>query len=312
MQNIKSLSVVIPIYNEEDNIPQLHSRLHTIIDTLEGFKAEIIFVDDGSTDDSLKILETIYQKDNHVKIIQLSRNFGHHLAITAGLDYAVGDIVILMDGDLQNRPEDIPALIKKIDEGYDIVYTVRKDRHDPVFKKITSRLFLGLMKRVVREPMAIGTSVFRAMRRSVIDSMKQLRERNRYIVGLIDWMGFKQASIEVDHDRRFAGKTKYSFGKQIRLAFDAVFSFSDLPLRLASIFGFIITGFAFGYGAYIIIRKLLWGFTLPGFASLTVSIFFLGGVQLIVLGIVGSYIGRIYTEVKGRPLYVVKKEWNRN
>lgn len=308
MKDLKFLSIVIPIHNEEDTIPELYRRLHAVLDTLNEFSFEIIFIDDGSTDNSMILLEDIHKKDNRVKIFQLSRNFGHHIAITAGIDFSLGDVVVLMDGDLQNRPEDIPALLEKIDEGYDVVYTIRKNRQDPLLKKIGSQLFVWFMKKAVGGTMTVNTSIFRAMRRNIVEAMGELRERNRFTTGLIEWVGFKQTSIEVLHDKRFAGKTKYPLGKQLKLALNAIFAFTTFPLQLASMFGFLITSLAFGYGIYIIIRKFLFGFSTEGFAAIITSIFFLGGVQLIILGILGAYIGRIYTEVKQRPLYVIKRK----
>src|SRR3989344_3840146 len=303
------ISIVIPIFNEEEVLPELQKRLRIVQNGL-GVQNEVIFVDDGSTDNSFALLEEFCRTDSRIKVIQFSRNFGHHIAITAGIDYALGDVVVLMDGDLQNRPEDIHKLLQKMNEGYDIVYTARKDRRDPLFKKIGSFLFLLVMRRIVTDPVAVETSIFRAMNRNVIESFRNLRERNRFVVGLIDWTGFSQSWIDVVHDKRFAGKSKYSFFRQARLALDAIFSFSTFPLHLASMFGFVITFLAFSIGVYIIIRKLIWGLTLPGFGMLSVSIFFIGGVQLIILGIIGAYIGRIYIEVKERPLYIIKRKIN--
>jgi dolichol-phosphate mannosyltransferase len=300
------LSIVIPIYNEKDVISELYNRLRSVRDSLPA-DCEMIFVDDGSSDSSFASLEHLHQKDPRIKCIQFSRNFGHHIAVTAGLDAAYGDIVIVMDGDLQNRPEDIPALVKKIEEGYDVVYTIRKNRQDSLFKRLCSRAFVWLMRQVVREPLAADSSIFRAMRQSVVAALRETRERNRYVVGLIGWVGFRHTWVEVLHDKRFAGKSTYSFRRQVRLALDALFSFSTLPLQLASMVGFGITCFSFLYGALLIIRKLVWGFVLPGYASIMVAIFFLGGVQLIMLGIIGSYIGRIYREVQQRPLYVIQR-----
>ena len=308
MKKERTLSVVVPIFNEEDTLPELYRRLVDALDVLGGFKVEIVFVDDGSKDSSASIIEKFHESDKRVKMVQFSRNFGHHMAATAGLDNANGEIIVLMDGDLQNRPEDIPALLQKIDEGYDLVSTTRKERQDPLIKMVLSKMFIWLMGKVIKEPVSIvNTSIFRAMRREVVDVMGEIRERNRFAMGLIDWTGFRSTSIEVIHDNRFAGTSKYTLSKQIKLALDAIYSFSTFPLQLAATLGFIVTGASFLYGFYVIVRKLIWGFTLPGFASLTVSVFFIGGVQLIVLGVIGSYIGRIYTEVKKRPLYIVKK-----
>ncbi|MBL7046011.1 MAG: glycosyltransferase family 2 protein, partial [Parcubacteria group bacterium] len=299
MKKERTLSVVVPIFNEEDTLPELYRRLVDALDVLEGFKVEIVFVDDGSKDSSASIIEKFHESDKRVKMVQFSRNFGHHMAATAGLDNANGEIIVLMDGDLQNRPEDIPALLQKIDEGYDLVSTTRKERQDPLIKMVLSKMFIWLMGKVIKEPVSIvNTSIFRAMRREVVDVIGEIRERNRFVMGLIDWTGFRSTSIEVIHDNRFAGTSKYTLSKQIKLALDAIYSFSTFPLQLAATLGFIVTGASFLYGFYVIVRKLIWGFTLPGFASLTVSVFFIGGVQLIVLGVIGSYIGRIYTEVK--------------
>lgn len=300
------LSVVIPIYNEEEVLPELYRRLILVVEALNA-EYEVLFVDDGSTDASPQILRKFHESNKNVKVLQFSRNFGHHIAITAGLDHSSGDTVVLMDGDLQNRPEDIPVLLKKIEEGYDTVYTVRKNRQDSLLKKVSSRLFVWAMKRILIEPMAVETSIFRAMRRDVVEAVQKLREHNRFIIGLIDWVGFKQTSVEVEHERRFAGKSKYSFARQIRLALDAAFSFSTLPLQVTSIVGFLITFVSFGLGAYIILQKLLWGISVPGYASLIFSVFFMGGVQLITLGIIGSYLWRTYIETKQRPLYIIKK-----
>ncbi len=303
------LSVIIPIYNEEATLPELHRRLSATLDDLAVGSVEVIFVDDGSSDASARLLEEFHEKDNRFKVLQFSRNFGHHIAVTAGLDHSQGEIVILMDGDLQNRPEDIPALLQKIGEGYDVVSTIRKNRKDPLAKKTFSKLFVWLMGKVVEESISLeSTSIFRALKRDVVDALGDLRERNRFVIGLIDWTGYKHTSIEVVHEKRFDGESKYSFYKQLRLALDAIFSFSTFPLQVASMLGFAITASSFAYGLYIVVRKLVWGFSVPGFASLTVSIFFMGGVQLIILGTVGAYIGRIYTEVKQRPLYIVKKK----
>lgn len=301
------LSIVIPLFNEREGISELCTRLQAACNALE-MQSEILFVDDGSSDGTFEFLEQMRAKDSRIKCIQFSRNFGHHIAVTAGLDNAFGDIVIVMDGDLQNRPEDISILVKKIEEGYDVVYTVRKNRQDSFFKRLNSRAFVWLMKQVVREPLSADSSIFRAMRQNVVAALRETRERNRYVVGLIGWVGFRHTWVEVQHDKRFAGKSTYSFRRQVRLALDALFSFSTLPLQLASMVGFGITCFSFLYGAILIVRKLLWGFVLPGYASIMVAIFFLGGVQLIMLGIIGSYIGRIYSEVQQRPLYILKRK----
>ena len=309
-QELTSISVVIPIYNEEENISELYRRLRGVLDGhFSTARCEMIFVDDGSKDKSIAMLEALHQKDARVHIVQFSRNFGHHMAVTAGLDHAKGDVTVLMDGDLQDRPEDIPALVGKIGQGFDLVYAVRKGGDDGggFTARMGSHAFVWLMKQMVREPMAIETSIFRAMRRNVLEEVKQMRERDRFLIGLIDWVGFSQGTVEVMRDKRFAGETKYPFKKRVRLALNAMFSFSTLPLEMAGTIGFIVTIVSFVMGVYFLMKKLFWGVDVQGFASLIVSIFFLGGVQLIILGVLGAYIGRIYMEAKRRPLYIVKK-----
>ncbi|MBI2450067.1 MAG: glycosyltransferase family 2 protein [Candidatus Nealsonbacteria bacterium] len=301
------LSVIIPVYNEEENVEELYRRLRAVL--LKSAKIyEIIFVDDGSKDKTPLILRELHAKDDAVKILQFARNLGQHIAFSAGLDFASGDIVLTMDGDLQDRPEDIPKLLDKMGEGYDMVCGKRMSRKDPLFRKIISRVFYFLMRRLVDEETEIDTIVFRAMARRVVENLRQCQERNRYVIGLINWLGFPQAFVWVPHEARFRGKSKYTIGKLFRLALDATFSFSNRLLKIASVIGFFISAIAFLMGLYFVWDMTAHGSSASGYFSIILAVFFLGGIQLIILGIVGEYVGRIYIETKGRPLYIIKEK----
>lgn len=309
-----AFSVIIPIYNEEENIPELYKRLTAVMGKLcsdEGFSIdgyEIILVDDGSADRSWQLIKELHVKDQRVKGISFSRNFGHHNAITAGLDYARGEAVILMDGDLQDPPEEIPRLYEKSKEGYDLVYAIREKRTDPIFKKITSRLFLRMLRKISNVDVNLQSGIFRIISKRCAENMKSLREKSRFIIGLMSWVGFSQAGVEIERHKRYAGRSKYTLFKLFKLAWHGVTSFSYIPLQLATYFGFGVAAVSFLIGIYILYRKLFLGIPLLGYASIIVSLFFLGGIILFVLGVIGEYIGRIYTEVQNRPLYVIKEE----
>jgi dolichol-phosphate mannosyltransferase len=269
---------------------------------------EIIMVDDGSTDSSWQLIKEFHENDSRVKGISFSRNFGHHIAITAGLDYARGKAVILMDGDLQDPPEEIPKLYEKFKEGYDIVYAIREKRADPIFKKITSRLFLSMLRKISNVDVNLQSGIFRIISKRCAENMKSLREKSRFIIGLMSWIGFSQAGVEIERHKRYAGRSTYTLFKLFKLAWHGVTSFSYIPLQLATYFGFGVAAISFLLGIYILYRKLFLGIPLLGYASIIVSLFFLGGVILFILGIIGEYIGRIYTEAQNRPLYVIKME----
>jgi glycosyltransferase involved in cell wall biosynthesis len=297
--------VVIPVFNEEDNLRELHTRLTAVLGQVSA-SYELIFVDDGSRDRSAMVLEELYQADPRVIVLQLSRNFGHHLAVTAGMDASTGEVVVLMDADLQDRPEDIPVLCRTLDQGYDVVFGIRaQSKHSPL-KRVTSSLFFRLMRRMVRD-FELNTSIFRVARRRVIDTVIQCREQNRFVVGLISWVGFRQTGVYVQHAARSAGQTKYTFPRQLRLAFDTLVSFTMAPLRVATVLG-LFTACAAGLAGLIVVaRKLIWGLGLLGWPSLMVVVLFLGGVQLLTLGIFGEYLGRVLSEAQRRPLYVVAR-----
>jgi len=298
-------SVVIPLCNEEENLGELHSRLTRVLVDL-GESYEIVFVDDGSTDGSFQILKGLHDKDGKVKVITFTRNFGQHLAMTAGFDYARGEYVILMDADLQDPPEEIPKLVAKINEGYDVVYGRRKIRHDSMFKKLTSTIYLQLLAKLTNQAISPEITSFRIMTRKVVDCTNQLRERNRFHGGLVAWLGFPYATVDVEYGERFAGKTKYSLRKMIALAIEGIISFSDIPLRMIGYFGLVVSAISFIVGIVVLVRHLVWGIPVEGYTSTVVAIFFTGGVILLVLGVIGQYISRIHIEVKNRPLYVVK------
>lgn len=304
------LSVVVPLYNEAANVAPLIERIGGVVDRLRGaFDYEILLVNDGSSDDTAAAVRREMQRRSDVVLVNLSRNFGHQLAATAGLELAVGDAVVLMDGDLQDPPELIEAFLAKWRQGYDVVYAVRRTRPgESRFKLLTARVFYRIIKRLTKIAIPLDTGDFRLMSRRVVDALRRSPERNRFLRGMVSWVGFNQTAVEYDRDVRYSGGTKYPLTKMIRFAMDGITSFSDIPLRFASYFGFVVSAIAFVYALVVIGFKL---FSLrppaytPGWASTIVAVLFLGGVQLMSLGILGEYLGRVYDEVKGRPLYLI-------
>ena len=306
-RNKEVCSVVIPVFNEEENLELLHRRLSKVLENLcEDY--EIIFVDDGSTDKSLEIMRKLRKTNGRVKIISFSRNFGHQIAITAGIDYASGRAVIVMDADLQDPPEVIPRLVEKWREGYDTVYAIRESRKDPILKRTIAFIFYRLFKRMSDVDIPVDAGDFRLMSRRVVDILKIMPERNRYLRGLASWVGFSQAKIRYTRDERYAGKRKYTLWQSAKLALDGITSFSHFPLRLVIHLGLVVSLVGFLYTTKIIIDTLLFGRTVPGWTTLMAAVLFLGGVQLIVVGVIGAYIGRIYVEVQQRPLYLIKQK----
>jgi dolichol-phosphate mannosyltransferase len=304
---MRTYSFVIPVRNEEDALPELYERLARVSDALDG-ECEFVLVDDGSTDRSRDLLFGFHERDKRVKVISLSRNFGHQLAISAGLDFARGDAVIIMDGDLQDPPELAPQLIERWKEGFEVVHARRAERAGETPLKLgTAHVFYRLLQRAsdVDIELQLDTGDFRLIDRRIAEIARNMREPNRYLRGLFAWMGFRQSSVEYDRDERFAGTTKNSLPRMIRFATDGLLGFSTVPLRLAMAFGFVIAGLAFAAGIAAIVLKLLNAYETPGWASLTVIISFLAGIQLIVMGTLGLYIGRIFEQGKQRPLYLV-------
>ncbi|MFZ0031681.1 MAG: glycosyltransferase family 2 protein [Candidatus Cybelea sp.] len=307
-----TLSVVVPLYNEAGIVPQLLERIGGVVERLRSeYDYEIVLVNDGSTDGTAAAIRREMERRAHVVLINLSRNFGHQLAATAGLEIAAGDAVILMDGDLQDPPELIETFLRRWREGFDVVYAVRRTRPgESRFKLFTARLFYRIIKRLTRIAIPLDAGDFRLMSRRVVDALRRSPERNRFLRGMVSWVGFNQTAIEYDRDVRYAGSTKYPLTKMMRFAMDGITSFSDIPLRFASYFGFTVSAIAFIYALIVIGFKL---FSLnppaytPGWASTIVAVLFLGGVQLMSLGILGEYLGRVYDEVKGRPLYLISE-----
>jgi polyisoprenyl-phosphate glycosyltransferase len=299
-------SLVIPIYNEEANIPELYRRLSAVLAHLEG-NAEIIFVDDGSRDRSLPMLRDLQHKDPRVCYLSFARNYGHQIAVTAGLNFARGNAVIVMDSDLQDPPELIPALIEQWRQGYQVVYAKRTARRrEPWLKRLPAYVFYRLLRNLADVDIPADTGDFCLMDRRVVDLLNTMPERNRYIRGLRAWVGFQQTAVQFERDPRFAGEVKYTFRKSLALGINGLVSFSKIPLRISTYIGLVAAAIALLMACLVI----YWRFFEPnspvtGFATIAVAIFFLGAIQLISIGILGEYIGRIYEEVKGRPLYTL-------
>jgi polyisoprenyl-phosphate glycosyltransferase len=299
------VTIVIPVYNEAEVLPTLYDRLTRVLEGLvESY--EIIFVNDGSQDDSALFLRDFQARDARVKFLNFSRNFGHQIAITAGLDYSSGQTVVVMDADLQDPPEVIPQLIEQWRKGYDIVFAVRAKRQgEGFFKRATAAIFYRLFRCMTATEIPLDAGDFRLMSQRAVEALQSIRERNRFIRGLAGWIGFRQTSVTYVRDVRQAGETKYPLKKMLRFALNGLMSFSLVPLQLASYLGFLISSIGFFYIVYAIGLKLFTDQVVLGWTSVMVAVLFLGGVQLVSLGIIGEYIGRIYEEVKQRPLYVV-------
>lgn len=303
------ISLVLPIHNEEGNIRELCDRSKKVLSELGNY--EIIFVNDGSRDNSLEILADICEKDKNIKLIDFSRNFGHQMAITAGIKNASGQSVVVMDSDLQDPPEVIRDLFAKWREGFEVVQAKRKTRKDGLIKKITAFIFYRIMKRLASVDITEDAGDFYLMDRRAVKAMNEIEESSRFMRGLVGWVGFKRTHIFFDRTDRKSGKTAYSFKKMIKLAIDGITSFSHLPLKLATYLGLLSVLIGFVLGVYAIYQKIYFPqTTAQGWTSLILTVLFLGGIQLMMLGMIGEYIGRIYTETKKRPLYIVKQKIN--
>jgi polyisoprenyl-phosphate glycosyltransferase len=300
-------SFVIPVFNEQETLPELYRRLSAVLDGLDG-DSELLFIDDCSYDRSHGLLLDLQRRDPRCKIIRFARNFGHQIAISAGLDFALGDAVIVMDADLQDPPELVPELIARWREGYEVVYAVRERREGEAWlKRKTADWFYRLLRRVASVQMPVDAGDFRLVDRQALDAFRSLRERSRYVRGMFSWVGFRQTGVPYRRPERFAGEPKYSFRKSLKLGIDGVVSFSNAPLRLALVWGFIFSAVSFVVGIAAIVAKMAGAFVVPGWASIVVVVSFLGGIQLTLMGMMGLYIGRIYEEVKSRPLYIVRE-----
>ena len=301
------LSVVAPVYNEELLIDEFHTR---VCRALEGVEFELVLVDDGSSDGTATALDHLAAIDPRVHVVYLSRNFGHQTALTAGLDHAVGDAVVMLDADLQDPPELILEMLDRWRGGCDVVYAVREEREgESRFKLTTARWFYSLFDRLAQVELQHNSGDFRLLDRRPLDALLAMRVRNRFLRGMTVWVGYTQAAVPYRRDPRYAGETKYTVSKMLRFSLDAISSFSHRPLQLATLLGFLISTLAFVAIPVVVVLRIL-GSYLPGFGAITIAVLLLGGIQLIAIGIIGEYVGRIYDEVKGRPLYLVRGRRN--
>jgi glycosyltransferase involved in cell wall biosynthesis len=300
-----TITIIAPIFNELENIPELYQRMREVMGSI-GETWELILVDDGSRDGSTEVIRKLAETDDHVRPVIFARNFGHQIAVTAGLDYSRGNAVIIIDADLQDPPEVILDLIAKWREGYEVVYAIRKEREGETwFKKTTASLFYRMIYKITDVKIPLDTGDFRLLDRKVVNIMSKMREQHRFLRGMASWVGFKQIGVEYKRAARFAGVTKYPFKKMLKFALNAVTSFSYVPLQIATYIGFIAAALSIISIPVVIVLRLVGTTQLTGQATTLIMVLFLGGVQLISLGIIGEYIGRIYDEVKGRPIYVV-------
>jgi dolichol-phosphate mannosyltransferase len=300
-------SIVAPCWNEEGNLRELYRRVQEVMDQ-SGASWELVLVNDGSTDDTLELMKELHLADPRVHYVDFARNFGHQIAVTAGMDYAQGDAVILMDADLQDPPELVLEMIDKWQAGYKVVFAVRSGRQgESWFKLVTAKLFYRLIYRITDIEIPLDTGDYRLMDRQVVDQMKHMKEHHRFVRGMTSWVGFQQTGVYYIREERFSGETKYPVRRMIRLAITAITGFSFFPLQLATFFGFIIALLSAMFILVVIAARLSGNQAFAGQATTLVMVLFLGGVQLISLGIIGEYLGRIYDEVRGRPLYVVNE-----
>lgn len=304
------LSIVIPCFNEQEVIGETMRRLKLLCDELGKIEVEIIFVDDGSTDTTRQLLQHYAAEDPRVKVLGFARKFGHQIAVTAGIDAAQGDAVVLIDADLQDPPEVVHQMIAKWREGYDVIYGTRTDRPgESVFKLATARIFYRLLNRISTVSIPLDTGDFRLMSRPVVDTLRSMPERDRYIRGMVSWVGFKQIALPYKRAERFAGVSKYPPSRMLRFAIDGILSFSTKPLRLAMGMGIVSVGVALLGIICALVTRLFSQTWIEGWTALMIAVLFLGGVQLLCVGILGEYIGRIYNEVKRRPMYVVQERF---
>lgn len=300
------ISVVVPVYKAENCLDELYRRLAQTLEAISP-NFEILLVEDCGGDRSWEVIERLAQQDARVKGIQFSRNFGQHYGITAGLDHCNGDWVVVMDCDLQDRPEEISRLYAKAQEGYDIVLARRGQRQDPLLKRLTSWAFYKLFSYLADIEYDSETGNFRIMSRKVVESFRKMREQLRFFGGLVQWLGFPTASIQVEHAERHEGQSSYTFAKLWKLATETIIAYSDKPLRLAVRFGFLMAFFAFCYGIYALVRAVFYAVPIMGWSSLIVSLYFIGGIIIAILGILGIYLGKTFDESKKRPLYIVRR-----
>ena len=303
----RAVAYILPIFNEANNIDLLHRTLSEVTDELaERYRINFIYINDGSKDESLIRLRLLADSDERVTVIDLSRNFGHQIAVTAGLDYVDADAVIIMDTDLQDPPSVSLELIKNWERGYEVVYAQRRSRQDTLFKKSTARLFYWILRKIAAIDIPANTGDFRLLDRKVVDELRKFREHDRFLRGLVTHIGFRQTAVLFDLDKRHAGVTGYPLRKMLRFAADGILGFSTFPLKMITRFGYFVSFLSFLGIIYTLwIKLFVSDLAVPGWAFIATCIFFLGGIQIVMLGVLGSYLGRIYTQVKGRPLYSV-------
>lgn len=307
-ENKKLVTILVPAYNEEEVLYMLYERLRTLMDDTTAYDFEVLLVNDGSKDKTLQIMQELREKDKRINYLNLSRNFGKETAMIAGLDYCKGDAVIIIDADLQDPPELIPEMLQYWEEGYDDVYAKRKSREGESFlKKFTSKMYYKVLQAFTKIEIQKDTGDFRLLDRRCVEALKSMRESQRYTKGLFSWIGYNKKEILYDRDPRAAGKTKWNYGKLINLSIDGITSFTTSPLRWAAIIGVLVSLIGFIYMIFIIVKTIVSGIDVPGYASTMVVILFLGGIQLIFLGVIGEYLGRAFNEGKHRPLYFVER-----
>ncbi|MBO1580232.1 glycosyltransferase family 2 protein [Bacillus sp. XF8] len=305
---MKKITILVPAYNEQEVLDQLYNRLNKVMNSIPNYEFEILFVNDGSRDNTVQIIKSLRAFDERISYVDLSRNFGKETAMIAGLDYAQGDAVIILDADLQDPPELIPEMIKYWEEGYDDVFARRRSRSGETwFKKWTANTFYKILQKTTKIQIQKNTGDFRLLDRRCVEALKQLRETQRYTKGMFSWIGYQKKEILFDRDPRAAGETKWNYLKLFDLAIEGITSFTTAPLRISAFFGCVISVFAFIYMIWIITKTLVFGESVQGYPSLMTAILFLGGIQLISLGIIGEYLGRIFNETKKRPLYFVNE-----
>ncbi|MGL4392696.1 MAG: glycosyltransferase family 2 protein [Fusobacteriaceae bacterium] len=303
---MKMLTIMVPVYNEEEVLPLLYNRVQEVMKKLPSYDYEILFINDGSSDDSLKIIKELRAKNKNISYVNLSRNFGKEIAMMGGFDHAKGDCTIIIDADLQDPPELIPEMVKHWEDGYDDVYAKRRSRKGESWaKKITAKLFYRLLQKTTRIPIQVNTGDFRLLDKRCVKALRSIRESQRYTKGMFSWIGYKKKEILFDRDPRAAGETKWNYFKLFNLAVEGIISFTTLPLRFSTFAGMVMSTIAFFALVWIIAKTIIFGEQVQGFPTIMVAVLFLGGIQLLFLGIIGEYIGRIFNETKKRPLYFV-------
>lgn len=308
MNERKKISILIPAYNEQEVLRHLYERLNKLAGETKAYDFEFLFINDGSRDKTLEIIKGFAKEDHRISYLNLSRNFGKETAMIAGLDHSTGDATVIIDADLQDPPELIPEMIKYWEEGYDDVYARRSSRNGETWlKKATSTAFYKVLQRSTRIPIQQDTGDFRLLDRRCVEALKQMRESQRYTKGMFSWIGYKKKEIVYERDSRMAGSSKWNYFQLVNLAIEGIVSFTTSPLRFSTYAGLLVSLFAFVYMLYLVIRTLLYGSDLAGYPSMMAAILFLGGVQLLSLGIIGEYIGRIFNESKDRPLYFIEE-----